>query len=126
MVMGLCKGKDLVVRPGTREFRVGWDGYINSKIGGGFCGRRRKGRLDERKSDISRASGGQGGDAAMRFSFHSAFGVGEASNGAEVVADNPEGVTDMVVECGLHVFAAEEVVTTSWTLMETTSSAANT
>ena len=46
----------------------------------------------------------------MRFSFDSVFGVGEASNGAEVVADDSEGVTDMVVECSLRVFAAKEVV----------------
>ena len=39
LVMGLCKRKGLVVRPGTREFRVGWNGYINSKIGSGLCGR---------------------------------------------------------------------------------------
>lgn len=66
--------------------------------------------MNEWKADISRAFGGQGGDAAVRFSFDGVFGVGEASNGAEVVADNPEGVTDMVVKCGFHVSAAKEVV----------------
>ena len=46
----------------------------------------------------------------MRFSFDSVFGVGEASNGTEVIADDSEGVTDMVVECSFRVFAAKEVV----------------
>ena len=57
VVMGLCKRKDWVVRPGTREYRVRWNGYINSKIRCGFCGRRSMGRLDEWKANISRALG---------------------------------------------------------------------
>ena len=82
VVMGLCKGKDWVVRPGTREFRVRWNGYINSKVGCGLCGRGRKGGLDEWEAHISWALFGQGGDAVVRFCLDSVFGVSETSNGA--------------------------------------------
>ena len=66
--------------------------------------------MDEGEAHISWTLFGQGGDAVVRFCFDGVFGVSEASNGAKVVANDSEGVTDMVVECFLVIFAAKEVV----------------
>ena len=110
LVMGLCKRKGWVVRPGTREFRVGWNGYINSKIGSRLCGRGGKSVLDLWEAHISWTCFGQGEDSVVRFCLDSVFGVNETSNWAELVTDDSKGVRNVVMEGFLVIFAAKEVI----------------